>query len=529
MKPSDNDILTRFAALFDGYTKKHGCYRVTSVLPNGKHMGDVKKDRFTANGPITPLLWKEHLDGSGFGLGVIMLRDDNTCKFAVIDVDDYRVDHGKIEMQIKRLKLPLVVCRSKSGGAHLYVFFKEPVSAKTVQTRLAEWTAAMGLSADTEQFPKQSERADEETDPGSWINIPYQNGNKTVRFAISNNTRLDLLDFIEHAEGMAVSETEMAAPYFKEADSTDTGPFWEAPPCLVAIQAQGGWKEEDYGNDGLMAVGVYLRKRFPESWPSKLREYNVMMCHPPFDEKEVESLEKSIAKKDYHYRCKLPPINAVCNRRVCLSRKYGIGDTSMGQGLVRFLGVTRYEYQAPDPPMWAFEINAKRVIVDNDTFYQRDALNRAIMAQANTIPLHMPPARWLKELNTLIADADVVDMPQDAGPTGQLWERVTMFLEQGVNALTREELLSGGKIWRNDGNAYFKGTDLFQYFEAHRVKYKTEQAVWQLLRDHGARQENLKIHNKIVRVWCLTYSNTNINFSISQNGTAPPLPTGEEF
>ena len=55
-----------------------------------------------------------------------------------IDVDTYPLDYGVIVSKIRNLKLPLVMCRSKSGGAHIFLFTKEPVPAKLIREKLNE-------------------------------------------------------------------------------------------------------------------------------------------------------------------------------------------------------------------------------------------------------------------------------------------------------------------------------------------------------------------------------------------------------
>jgi hypothetical protein len=55
--------------------------------------------------------------------------------------------------KIRKLKLPLVVCRSKSGGAHCFLFTTEWVDAKDMQATLQQISAALGYGG-SEIFPK---------------------------------------------------------------------------------------------------------------------------------------------------------------------------------------------------------------------------------------------------------------------------------------------------------------------------------------------------------------------------------------
>ena len=50
----------------------------------------------------------------------------------------YPLDFKKIISKIRKLDLPLVMCRSKSGGAHIFLFLKEPTQAKIIRDKLIE-------------------------------------------------------------------------------------------------------------------------------------------------------------------------------------------------------------------------------------------------------------------------------------------------------------------------------------------------------------------------------------------------------
>ena len=53
-------------------------------------------------------------------------------------------------------KLPLIVCRSKSGGAHVFLFTKENIPASLMQSKLKEMAIILGYEG-SEIFPKQTE------------------------------------------------------------------------------------------------------------------------------------------------------------------------------------------------------------------------------------------------------------------------------------------------------------------------------------------------------------------------------------
>lgn len=478
----------RFASLFAGYTQAYGTYAIRGSSNDGKAIGKAQ----TLRGEPTVELYKRHLEGQGAGLGIIMLREDNTVFFGAIDYDNKTMDHKKAEARIRELNLPLVLCRSKSGGGHFYCFTSEPVPAYVMRDRLGEWASLLGMAATTEQFPKQTSRFDA-SDIGNWINLPYFNAAETNRYALALGSPLPLQGFLDLAEQRRQSLAQM-----ETASAEATVLFEEGPPCLQTIESQGGFVEGTK-KDGMFNVGVYLKKAHADDWAARLDKYNLVMANLKSD--EVQGLVRQLNKKDYSYKCKQPPINSCCNRRVCRTRMFGVGQTDTDESRGYSIGaLIRYESPNGDEPLFAMEVNGKRVLVTTAQFYSRDEFNRACISQANVIPVHMTPARWLKMLNELLPTADITPLPEDASPLGQLWEYVEMFMTQQVMAPDKEKVVLG-QPYREGEFVYFRSVDLFKYLDGRRIQYKSQQYVWDFLRRKGGDKEFWNIGGKGVNVW----------------------------
>ena len=136
-------MIEKFKNIFEGLDRAHG---VTIVGESNGNGTKVKGKSFVKREPVTNELWQKHLDGID-SLGVIPINDDNKCKWGCIDIDSYAgFDHQKLINKIKQFKLPLIVCRSKSGGAHVFLFTKDYVSASLMQDKLNEIRSVLGLS-----------------------------------------------------------------------------------------------------------------------------------------------------------------------------------------------------------------------------------------------------------------------------------------------------------------------------------------------------------------------------------------------
>ena len=160
-------MVDKFSEIFAGNTNGYGLYK------DGKHIF-VKK-------PVTKELYNQHLTGK-ISLGIVPIRTDGKCKFGALDIDDQKngsekgMDYKTLLKKINFLKLPLVVCKSKSNGAHCYLFLTEWVSAADVIHILRKMAYALGYErGKVEIFPKQEKL--ESGQSGSFINLPYHNGN----------------------------------------------------------------------------------------------------------------------------------------------------------------------------------------------------------------------------------------------------------------------------------------------------------------------------------------------------------------
>ena len=110
----------KFKHIFTGLERAHG---VTYVDKKGADGQKIKGKSFVTREYVTDDMWSKHLQGTEPSLGIIPITDDNTCRWGCIDIDSYAgFDHKKLIDKIKNLNLPLLVFRSKSGGAHVFLF-----------------------------------------------------------------------------------------------------------------------------------------------------------------------------------------------------------------------------------------------------------------------------------------------------------------------------------------------------------------------------------------------------------------------
>ena len=118
--------LDKFINIFEGLNSAYGqTVKTDQFSEKGKH----KTKSFTISNPVTKKLWREHLEGKDPALGIVPINKENKCKWGCIDIDTYPFDHKKFILKLKEKNIPIIVCRSKSGGAHAFLFTKESGSS----------------------------------------------------------------------------------------------------------------------------------------------------------------------------------------------------------------------------------------------------------------------------------------------------------------------------------------------------------------------------------------------------------------
>jgi hypothetical protein len=144
--------------------------------------------------PPTKQDYLKHLLGEGPGLGIAPLMKDNRVWFASIDLDE---PDFELAQQMQRF-IPGAswVERSRSGNAHVHVFFAEPIEAWVAMGILSYATHGVNRP-DVEVFPKNHDFA--KVKFGNYINLPYHGSDRPV-FDLACTQLLTLPDFIDVAE-----------------------------------------------------------------------------------------------------------------------------------------------------------------------------------------------------------------------------------------------------------------------------------------------------------------------------------------
>ena len=481
----------RFLDLFLGSQGAHGQTDVLGRQRNGKQEARYEIVR----APLTVDLVQDHLDGK-LGVGSIPIDETNHCRFGALDIDDYNLDLPVLLAKIKRFKLPLVLCRSKSGGAHLFLFLSEKVPASEVRDRLAEFASVLGWG-NCEIFPKQEELLAERGDVGNFINLPYQNAKYTTRYALQKNgNSLELEKFLDLAEKSRISAKQLAALEF----AAESAALPDGPPCLQKLTEFG--IPEGGRNVTLLNVGVYYKQAAPNDWKELLEKHNQDYCNPPLPAREVVLVQEQLEKKEYFYTCKQEPIHGHCNKSLCRSRKFGVGNANSH---VPVGGLTVVE---SEPPVWFVDVDGARLELSTKQLQMQVEFQRACMEQMYTMPARMKEADWRDLVDNLLKDATRIPVPEELTQKGLFAELLENFCTSRIQARSPEELLTG-KPYTDEGVTYFKLSSLQEYLKRNNFTHYTRGQITERLKEMNTGSESDKTYRfrdnsdnwKSVRVW----------------------------
>lgn len=499
---TDNELnLRRFMTLFRGNHRSFGAF-----YPNKQKSQQIK----TIKAEFTEDEFRSHLNGE-VGIGIVPVRDDGSCFFGAIDVDNHGsevdLDAPAIERRVRALQLPLVVCRSKSGGVHLYMFGSEPLKAAVVKQLLEKWMRDLQIEGSDCVFPKQPRLAigaDGNQALGNWINLPYFNADDTNRHAIIGGVPVTFDLFLTEAEDRSVTQSGLDSMFASEHS--------EAPPCIQAKIATGFGPGDR--NVGAYQIAVYMRKKDPESAKAQAMDLVNRMCHEPLPYKELEKTIRSALRKDYQYKCHDEPFKSVCDRAACRLRKFGISEgefeaLASRDKMPTFSSLTKY--LNTDPTRWEIKVNDVGILLTTTELFDFRVMRERVAEKLNQLLPRIKNDEWDKLLDGLMTTVSMVEAPSDASPSGVLRVRLEEFIRKadltsdGDDMRDREAILRGMPVvsqFQGVRVVMFRSTDFANYLKNTRTDVVQNKDLWfRASRDLGIEHDRVKIRGRLVSVW----------------------------
>jgi hypothetical protein len=462
-------------SLFRGREDVHGYYGLLNqkATDRGKKVGQAA----TRRRPVTPELWADHLSGKA-RLGIVPVLKDGKCWWFCVDVDNYQDEglHEQLAARIQELALPLVMTRSKSGGAHLWCFLSEPMPAAQAIKAAESFKKRLGLPEDhVDIFPAQGKASD----VGNWMNMPYF-GDQCHGCGIDGLQSQTVEDFVKYANERTVHPDDLKVARKGDRTTVDSG----LPPCVDHFLAEG--IPDGARNNILTHIGVAFKRAYPDDWEERLHEANQEMADPPLDRSDMRQICKSLKSHELQYFC-AKVSEFYCDKEACKKRAYGIGrgPTSLDDGALPIDSIVKLEGEKPIYKITSSTEVIFKISLEELFYYQK--FRMAFLGATDIYLPNMKADEWTERLNGYLEKMHT----EQQGDDTQMGDRVVqLFKRFGERSVTSslKEALERGLPFYDGSRIVFRGDDFMQMID-RSLKLEREKTWW-YMRQAGTQLEN---------------------------------------
>jgi hypothetical protein len=228
-------------------------------------------------------------------------------------------------------------------------------------------------------------------------------------------------------------------------------------------------------------------------------------------------------KKDYQFKCKDQPMCSVCNASLCKSRKYGIGNDYNHT----VTDLTKYE---SDESVWFLNLDGRRLCINTDEFFDQAKFRKACMNSLNILPNKMSARDWDVRIQSLLAEVDIIDMPEEVTKIGRFDNHLEAFLADQGEAMTIDEILID-KAWtpQDEEVTYFKLSSLEKYLTKQRFSNFSSTQVCARIRELDGDSTKKKIRGKLYHLWYVPKNFKDLDVKDNSDLKLPDLTQNTPF
>jgi hypothetical protein len=246
-------------------------------------------------------------------------------------------------------------------------------------------------------------------------------------------------------------------------------------------------------------IGIYLKRAYPNDWKERLDQDNQTHLRPPLPADEINSVIRSLDKKDYEYTCKEQPMAAHCNSVVCRGRKFGVG-TGGEYPVIEALSKLN-----TDPPLWFVDIPGAHIAMTTEELTNYRKFHTLCVARADP-PVAFKLIRddvWMGILNDALQKVDIIEAGPDVGISAIFHEMIEEFLTNRTRGERREDLLRGAP-WEDEeqGRHYFRLQDLMKFLGRQGSKMSRSEVTTRIRENFDGGTMQFHIPGKAnINVW----------------------------
>lgn len=421
--------MRQFHELFAGRDDVYGQWTPPSTDVTSER-GKVGGDYSFPTAPVTKELYQQHLMGTK-SLGIVPLMKNHTVNFFAIDIDQYKDDrlHQEVAHRVEMLGLPLMLCRSKSGGIHLYCFLSSPLSAKIARAAAQEMLSALSLPESTEIFP----HSDRSEGHSKFINLPYF-GNTRRYMGRDGSTPHSVREFLKVANDLLVDPVEFdPSQRNQQHEEPDTDDEWSiAPPCIQRMVAEG--VDEGGRDNALMQFSMFFDRAYPDEAAERLFDANQQFLNPPLPASAVSTKARNAKRYQGKYLCKAAPMCDLCDSEACKKLEHGIGsdDAVLFDSDSNFV-IDSILIIEGDDPLYICHVFGKELRLKAEQLINFSQFKLAFVRRFNMIPTQYSTKQWTEIVNTLLASAERQRAPDAINYDIALYQSFMSWVREHIN------------------------------------------------------------------------------------------------
>ena len=518
-------MLERFINIFEGLESAYGQFK----KENNRLSIKVEGKPWVEKRPITKELWQNHLDGIGPNLGVFPLRRDGTCKWGAIDIDENNFDYKDLLERIRKHKLPLIMFRSKSGRAHVYMFMKDFTSAKEVKLVMNKFAAKLGLANILDRvYPMQESLG--ENDFGSWLNMPYYNQEEGSTYAYKDDfDSATIEEFFEMydiyaQEDLTVHLVEEVKQNIKKPKEKKLEDLFL--PCVKNCLAENNNKipSNINRNDFLLHKFTWSNRAIEKGIKSiaefskfdsriLLKFFNKNFLEEPLDEKEIEQTIFKSEDREYNYLCKKPNIKKYCDSSACTRHTCGITPIEAEQLKEATQALGNITCYLSKPPIYFESVDVKN---ENGDGYKRikiemkgeDLINKQKWVNNLANQGHFPHIslidmktkdflvmQYERLQNQLYEAAD-----EEASEDFEFKSLIYNFIKKTTVSYDKSALFNQGCYVNQETKELdFRLPNLMNYLKARNIKINVNELTFKLKEILKARKVNGTVYDEVLK------------------------------
>jgi hypothetical protein len=270
-------------------------------------------------------------------------------------------------------------------------------------------------------------------------------------------------------------------------------------------------------NEAMYNIVIYLKRAHPETFFDEAMEINKTVFDRPLGNQDARKVIRSASRRDYQYKCGEEPCKSLCDRKVCVTREYGISSDE-AKAMEAYDSIPQFtdliEYQS-DPPRWGLHVNGK-LIANIPTVVLRDpnTMGTLIFEQLKINIPKISQDAWRKRiLDPLIPNIRVVEVPKEASASGVIAQKFNEFIlkadlsSDGVDVQERRALTRYIPVVQVvDGVRciVFKGIAFSEFLKRNKAELQQGMDLWTTLRKEcGADHTKMRVPGQAspINVW----------------------------